>query len=274
MKYSGVTRSSAALLLTVAILACNREQPARAPVLTAPADTPAAAVAAPVVLEDVLVITPAYVIGISYPQPAVAYPALAAQLQRYAQTQRSEFLEAVEARDAADTMLYDLSLSFTGVVDSPQLVAYAAEGSSFTGGAHGAPLLARFVWLTQHDKRLASTDLVTTDSGWRAISTYVKEQLHGALSQRVDADDLAPGERAAVIKSAGRMIDEGTDPDPVNFAEFEPVVDAAGRVTALRFVFPPYQVGPYSDGVQTVEVPAVVLMPYISPQYRSLFLGG
>jgi hypothetical protein len=70
------------------------------------------------------------------------------------------------------------------------------------------------------------------------------------------------------------MIDEGSDPDPDNFSQFEPVTGAGGRVTALRFVFPPYQVGPYSDGIQTVQVPASALLPHIAPEYRPLFEGG
>jgi hypothetical protein len=47
-----------------------------------------------------------------------------------------------------------------------------------------------------------------------------------------------------------------------------------GRLRALRFVFPPYQVGPYSDGVQTVEVPASVLLPHVAAEYRGLFAAG
>ena len=43
---------------------------------------------------------------------------------------------------------------------------------------------------------------------------------------------------------------------------------------ALRFVFPPYQVGPYSDGTQTVEVPSSVLLPLLAPPERGLFAGG
>ena len=44
-------------------------------------------------------------------------------------------------------------------------------------------------------------------------------------------------------------------------------------LAGLRFVFPPYQVGPYSDGTQTVEVPAAVLLPHVAPTYRGLFQG-
>ena len=67
------------------------------------------------------------------------------------------------------------------------------------------------------------------------------------------------------------MIDDGTEPRPDNFAMFEPVVAPSGKLRALRFVFAPYQVGPYSDGTQTVEVPAAVLLPHIAPAYRDLF---
>lgn len=45
-------------------------------------------------------------------------------------------------------------------------------------------------------------------------------------------------------------------------------------MTGLRFVFAPYQVGPYSDGTQTVEVPASVLLLHVAPEYRGLFAGG
>ena len=61
---------------------------------------------------------------------------------------------------------------------------------------------------------------------------------------------------------------------PANFSQFEPVVAPDGKLVALRFVFAPYQVGPYSDGVQTVEVPAAVLLPHVAPAYRAMFQDG
>ena len=275
MKYSGAMRACVFLLMTLAMLGCRRD-PSEAPATQAGSDAAEASAAkAPVKLEDVLEITPDYVIGISYPESAVPHPNLAAEMRRYAESARAEFLQAVQARaNGDDKTLYDLSLSFAQITDSPHVVAYAAEGSSFTGGAHGTPLLARFVWLPQQDTRLGPTDLVPGANGWEAIAVYVREELHTALSQRVDADELGPGERAEVINSAGRMIDEGTAPDPENFANFEPVVNTGGKLTALRFVFAPYQVGPYSDGVQTIEVPASVLLPHVAPQHRDLFAQG
>jgi hypothetical protein len=264
-----------ALLL---LASCNREQPATNANPSTPAPASSASAATPVaanVLQDVIERDPRYMIGISYPPVASRYPALAAELKRYADAARADLMHAVAGLgQTKPTAPYDLSLSFTEVVSTPRLIVIAADGSSYTGGAHGAPLVARFVWLPQEDRRLTAHDLVPDPAAWRDISDHVREQLQAALSQRVDADDLAPVDRANVVKNAGRMIDEGTAPDVANFSQFEPVVAADGRIAALRFVFPPYQVGPYSDGTQTVDVPADVLMPRIAPAYRSLFVGG
>jgi len=120
---------------------------------------------------------------------------------------------------------------------------------------------------------LRAEALVQDPEGWNDISTFVRESLHAALSQRLDADDLPPEDRLRLMRTGGRMIDEGTAPEAANFTHFEPVKGTGGRLRALRFVFPPYQVGPYSDGVQTVEVPAAVLLPNLAPEYRDLFAG-
>jgi hypothetical protein len=266
------------VVLVVVLAGCGRDAPApgdRASTPSADQDpSPVPAEVEPVELKDVSETTSNYVIGISYPKSAMKYPALAALLKRYADDARNDLLEAVAASGEDAATMYDLSLEFTVVADTPDLFVVAADGSSYTGGAHSAPLLSRFVWLPRQGKRLSISDLLHDENGWKALSAQVREQLHTALSQRVDADDLPPAERARMMQSAGRMIDEGSDPDPDNFSQFEPVPGADGRVTALRFVFPPYQVGPYSDGTQTVQVPTSALLPHIAPEYRPLFEGG
>jgi hypothetical protein len=263
-----------AVLATVSLAACKRESaPAMPGDGTAPAATPpAGADTAPVALKDAIETTDRYVVGISYPATANRYPGLAKALSDYAAAERAELMEAVDAfGNDKPTAPYELSLAFEQVVDTPQIVAIAADGSRYTGGAHGQPLIARFVWLPQQDKRLTSAALVPDPKGWQAVSDYVREHLHTAVVTRADEDELAPTDRAALIKSTSRMIDEGTKPEPANFSEFVPVLDAAGHVTALRFVFPPYQVGPYADGTQTVDVPASVLLPHVAPEYAGLF---
>lgn len=259
--------------LVVGLAACQRDStPAGAPQATSPPLEEIPATPAPVELQDVVERDPRYIIGISYPDVAMRYPGLAAELKRYADAARAELMQAVAGiGEQKPVAPYDLSLAFSEIAATPQLVAVAADGSSYTGGAHGNPLIARFVWLPQQDKRLTAAELVPDPKSWRNISDYVREQLHAALSTRIDADEMPAADRAGMIRNAGKMIDEGTSPEPGNFDQFEPVLSADGSLIALRFVFPPYQVGPYADGVQTVEVPAKVLLPEVAPEYRSLF---
>lgn len=265
-------------LVLSALCACRREAPQPpqgAPGVPQPQAEMAAPVPEALELSDVVETDPRYIIGITYPPAVGKYPGLAVELKAYSDAVRGDLMDAVGSLDAdAGPVMYDLALEFKVVADTPQVFAVAADGSSYTGGAHGAPLIARFVWLPQQDKRLTPSELIPDPRAWRDVSAFVREQLHAALSQRVDADELDPVERERVMRSAGKMIDEGSAPDAENFTEFEPVTGADGRLVALRFVFPPYQVGPYSDGVQTVEVPARILLPHVATEYRGLFSGG
>jgi hypothetical protein len=265
---------AAGILAVAALAGCNR---GTAPAPHAGAPSPAATTASPAApaLQDVIERDPRYIIGISYPPIARKYPGLARLLEAYAHDARAELMVAVSGLgDSRPTSPYELSLAFSEVAATPRLVAVAADGSSYTGGAHANPLLARFVWLPAEGRQLTVSALIPDPAQLQALSDYLREALVTALSQRIDGDDLAPEERTRMVENGTRMIDAGTSPDPRNFAQFEPVLDGDGRIAALRFVFPPYQVGPYSDGMQSVDVPAAVLLPMLSTQYRGLFAGG
>lgn len=263
-----------ALTLALTLGACKKDDDAPTQV-QADAPAPAPAAPPPVDLKDVIEQDARYIIGISYPPAAKKYPGLAEALHRYAEGARAELLKSVQAADPAKQVgPYELSLNFTLQAETPEIVAVGVEGTSYTGGAHGAPLVARFVWLPQQNKLLTANDLFPEAASWVAISDYAREQLHASLSQRVDADELPPAERAEVMRTVGRMIDEGTEPTAASFAAFEPVLAPDGqKLMALRFVFPPYQVGPYIDGVRSVEVPTTVLAPMLAPQFRSMFVA-
>jgi hypothetical protein len=231
--------------------------------------------AAPVSLEDVMERDPRYLVGISYPPAARAYPGLARLLKDYADAARAEVMQAVSGLGGSKpTAPYDLSLGFSMLMETPDIVAVAADGSSYTGGAHGNPLVARFVWLPRRNQALTASRLVPDAAGWTPVAAFARDALAAGLSARIDDGAPSPEERAEMMRNGARMIDEGTAPAAANFDEFEPIAGPGGRLAGLRFVFPPYQVGPYSDGVQSVDVPAAVLLPVVAPEYRSLFEGG
>jgi hypothetical protein len=287
-------RSKHAAWLLLALAACNRSPQSQSPQAAMPATTTAPAIAASTELHDISERGPHYMIGISFPPELKRYPALAAEVRRDADAVRADFLKQAGDNAAAGASgMFDLSLAYSMVAETPRIVAVAAEGTSYVGGAHGAPLLERYVWLLPENRRLTASDLIPDAANWKPVSDYVSSQLMALQQQRLggedktgdnagdaadDAADHAASEDAAArkeqLKNAADMIEQGTEPKAENFANFEPILGQDGKITALRFVFPPYQVGPYSDGTQTVEVPAAVLLPHIAPAERGLFAGG
>ncbi|KTF37578.1 DUF3298 and DUF4163 domain-containing protein [Xanthomonas vesicatoria] len=250
--------------------AVEQPEPAADAATAPPAPEPLMVQSGP--LEDVIEHAPAYMVGISYPRGLDAYPELTALIRKYAQDARSELMEAVSGlgndKPAAP---YELSLAFEKLLQTADLIVISADGSRYTGGAHGEPLVARFVWLIKERRQLTAQALIPDAAGWEKIGHDVAAQLHAAATQRVEADRVPVEEQAEQVASADRMIAEGTAAQVDNFAQFVPVLNAAGQITAVRFVFPPYQVGPYSDGTQTAEVAASTLMPWVAPEYVHLF---
>src|SRR3546814_17771753 len=82
---------------------------------------------------------------------------------------------------------YDLSLAFNMLAETPQVVTVAANGSSYTGGAHGNPLVARFVWLPQRNELPQAQRLVAGPDRWRAIPHGLSQHLHPEHSRPLDA---------------------------------------------------------------------------------------
>lgn len=270
----------AALVLALGLLVgCNRDAPQSGPGVNPPAQAAPAAAAQPeteqpVTLKDSIETTPAYIIGISYPQAASKYPPLARALHDYAEASRARLMQAVDGLHGAKPEApFDLSLPFTTLVETPRVVVVGVDGTSYTGGEHGTPLVERFVWLPQMQQMLAAEQLIPQARDWKPVSDYVRDQLMTQLSQQLDEDEVLPEQRAPKMRRGSAAISAGTAPEVRNFSRFEPVMNADGSIRSLRFVFPPQQVAPYEAGQQTVEVPASVLRPLVAQEYRELFRG-
>ena len=223
-------------------------------------------------LSDVIETTLTHVIGISYDPRIVPTPALSSALRGFADQSSADLMQALsDLGNDAPRVPYDLSLNFEQTVDARALKAISADGSLYTGGAHGQPLLARFVWLVDEDRQLTMDELIPGEAGRRFIADHVEKQLLAQLESRLNDDHIPPEIQKDVLGNARSMIADGTEPVSENFREYQPLIDAQGRITAIRFVFPPYQVGPYSDGIQTADVATEVLLPHINPRHAALF---
>jgi len=271
--------------ISLALSACKREAapaaatptPAPAPALETPPALPAPPLGEPPKvtgeLQDVLETSNRMVVGITYPRGLQRYPGLAQVLSDYSFARRQELKREVDALGNDNPAVpYDLTLSYQKLVDTPELVAIAADGDLYTGGAHGQPLVMRYVWLAKENRMLTASELIPTSAGWAVIANYARQQLKIAAKERIEEDKaLTTEEVARLMSSDGKSIDEGTAAKPENFEHFEPLLNSQQKVRALRFVFPPYQIGPYAYGVQFIDVPSAVLLPQVDPAYRGLF---
>ncbi|MBS0200494.1 MAG: DUF3298 domain-containing protein [Proteobacteria bacterium] len=266
------TKSTVVMLACTAalIVACKREAPANAPATGAAQPT---AASTPVVLQDQVEHTPTWLLGITYPKGVTLPPGLAQEVKAYADASRKRLVDAAAPHKAGDAGVpYDMSLEFRQIAPQAQgLIAIAADGSLYSGGAQGDPLIRRFLWDTRSGGLIRAQDLVTGDAGWVAISNSARETLLGQIRTRMEDDKQLPEEIDKAIAKMTPIVESGTQPAASEFSEFEPMIDAQGKLVGLTFVFPPYQVAGYSDGIQRADVPVAVFQQYLNPKYRGLF---
>jgi len=162
------------------------------------------------------------------------------------------------------------SISYELATQSPYVVTVLSKGSAYIGGLHDVNVTEAHTRLPEKQQWLIASALIDHPEGWQALSDYVCDNLYeqvsapyGATQSRLHQESLA---------SHRDWINRGAGPDAENFKHFQPLVSDDGRIAALKFIFPPYQVGSWADGTWTVEVPASVLYPHIAEKYRDLFV--
>lgn len=158
---------------------------------------------------------------------------------------------------------WTLALKLRSLIDSDALVVLELEGSEYTGGAHGLPLLASFVYLPPPaDQVMAIEDWFVDDEIWSRISEAAIAELVAQFSER---DGKAPDTDAL------EWISGGAGPDPANFALYRPVLDGDGLIRAFAISFQPYQVASYAEGMPVIELPASLFYDALQERHRDRF---
>lgn len=214
-----------------------------------------------------------YTFQIVYPVLAPEWKPLDEAIRRFAAVQKKDFLDESMAADRDAGVDYTLDLTFAVARRTADFVSVSATGSSFIGGAHGMPITASFNLDLANGKLTALPDLFAdARAGLQALSAECRHQLEGRYEARLREDPgaMTPAQQASDIQSAKRRIEKGTTPDTANFGVF--LIDGLDtRAIGLTVIFPPYQVAPYSDGPQQVEVPAKVFYDLLKPEYKDAF---
>ncbi|MDP3177136.1 MAG: DUF4163 domain-containing protein [Spirochaetaceae bacterium] len=131
---------------------------------------------------------------------------------------------------------FELILDWRAERLGPEGISVLLEAYAYTGGAHGSLNFKSLNYDPRSRKLLTLAEVLGGQGDLEAAAAEARAELKERLNRRADPD-------------MDKWIDEGTAPVPENFDVF---VRRAGIVTVI---FPPYQVAPWSEGMQRVELP-------------------
>lgn len=270
-----------ALPVLALLVGCGAQDAAPPPTTNGGTPAPVAAGAEPIRHEQA---GPGWSFRAEWPAALKRYPALLAaveadnaaarqEIEGYAQPADPDAdAGLIEGQDPASAPV-EAQLRWSIAVETASLVSVVLDGYAYTGGAHGLPLHAVHHLDPSSGQRLDPALLFSDEAGWQRLAERVRAQLYARVEAELEGvpeafvDDARRGSR--------EWIDEGTTPGPAQLGLFVPQTDLDGRIEALAFIFPPYQVGPYAEGTQAVSVGLDELGPWLSaPWAAALGLGS
>jgi hypothetical protein len=229
--------------------------------------SPTASSTEPSTLED---IGAYHEISVSYPSQitlsALATPSAKASAEAVVKAWANETVATFKANANLDTLTeediriqgldmgrkYTLDASheeYTG----PHTVSYLFQIYEDTLGAHPNAYYRSFTFDANTGKELRIADVFESPTYLETLSRISREMLIPQIAEvsQVSVDELDTD-----------YIETGTMPDPNNFQVFY------FTSTDLVIVFPPYQVGPWVLGTQTVSIPRAELEGELKATYK------
>jgi len=132
------------------------------------------------------------------------------------------------------------------IASSGRTISYIFTTYEDTLGAHGNLFFHTFTFDRASGAPLTLASIFSSTTYLDTLSSLARAKLPGVIGK--DADMM--------------FIKDGTEPEEENFENF--FFDNA----QLVFLFPPYQVGPYSAGPQTLRIPVAELSSVLKSDYR------
>lgn len=206
----------------------------------------------------------------SWPQAAARIPALDTWLRGNGQHLREQTLDKGRAEEASAREAgypfrgYTYQESWGVVADIPAVLVMQSEGYSFTGGAHGMPIVTTLIWDKAREQRLSTDALMDM--------ARLKDGLNDRFCEALDAE-----------RERRRGEPVRTD-DANEISDFVRCVDLARQIVlpvslngqaldTIRIVILPYEAGPYAEGIYQLDLPVdEVVMRAVEPAYRDAFV--
>lgn len=190
---------------------------------------------------------------------AALEPSLVRSMRAEALADRAKALREAEAafasaRPGDRKFQYEWQERWKPEAETDLLLVLSAQQYSFTGGAHGNVLLRSVIWDRGAERRLAFADLFQSPA---AAMAALKPEFCKAL-------DAERKERRG--GSLGT-----TFADCPDFAAYPIVPAGNGDISTLRVLVPPYEAGPWSEGVYEITLDVALIRPFLLPRYAPAF---
>lgn len=204
-----------------------------------------------------------YEVRIKYPVEVLNYPKIHSHLRNVSETIKSE-TGIYDAGREPDTTSPPRSLiiDMDNYTSAGKLASVLVYSMSYTGGAHPNHYYQSVTFNTETQEIIDLEELFKESDYIYRISEYVTSRLLRQKSEKTGEE----------IES-DEWIERGALPLPSNFEIFVLVPGKKRKsFSGIKFIFPPYTVGPYSDGTYEVFVPVEIIEDYLAQQYKEVFV--
>lgn len=138
--------------------------------------------------------------------------------------------------------------------ETDQLLSFSTRQYSFTGGAHGNVWLRAVIWDRGAGRRISFGELFSDEKAVMAL-------LKPAFCKALDAERKD--------RRGGQL--GGSFADCLDPAAYPIVPEGEGEITSFRVLVPPYEAGPWSEGVYEISLPISLIRPFLLPRYAPAF---
>lgn len=206
---------------------------------------------------------------VSWPAVAAGIAPLNALLRAKGDELRKETEAGLRAEQAASKegdypfRGYSYVEDWAVAADVPALLILQSDGYTYTGGAHGMPIIDTLYWDKAGAKTLDAKDIFDEAT----LSQAVKDRFCKAL------DDQRAEKRGAPVGSGEPSgiadFDECVDPIKQTIV---PIATSGGALDTIQFIIMPYEAGPYAEGIYEVAVPVdAAVLGAVKPAWKAAF---
>lgn len=203
-------------------------------------------------------------VSINYPYQVLEYPEIYEYLRKKVKTEKRD-----NGFDDTDIDLgmsghpWTLSIDMNNFAEGGRLASILGYVFTFTGGAHPNHSFFSVNFVKKSQEILTFKKLFDNEQeALDLISSFAIKDILRQKSERLH-EKIAKDE----------WVIEGAGPDLENYKIFIFIISEDSKIKGIKFIFPPYQVGPYAEGTYDVVVPSGVVYKYINTAYKNSFTG-